>query len=115
MLSDGRLDGATLVGSFKDAGIGAVEPMLGWMLNEPAKWQALRTAVQDAGLGFSCLDVGVNLVGESEADRAKAQDTVAQGVEAARSLGCPLVLLAGSKAAAGLGDAASRRLYGQGQ
>ena len=114
LLTEGRLDAGALIHTLEDQGVGALEPMLGWDTAEPAKWRALRDAAVDAGLAFSCLDIGVNLVGESEADRNQALDTVMRGVELCRDdLHCPLVLLAGSKAATGTTDAESRRVYGE--
>ena len=113
ILGEARISGAELVRTFRAEGVGAIEPMLGWTETTPEPWRQFHAAAVDAGMSFSCLDIGVDLVGNSDADRAKALDTVVRGVEFARSLECPLVLLAGSKAAPDLGEPESRRVYGR--
>ncbi|OGV65730.1 MAG: hypothetical protein A3K19_25905 [Lentisphaerae bacterium RIFOXYB12_FULL_65_16] len=115
LLTEGKLAPADFVRTMKAAGVTAIEPMLSWIDAEPQKWEAFRKTAVDAGMVFSCLDIGVNLVGESEADRNQALDTAVRGVELARGgLGCPIVLLAGSKAASSLTEGESRRKYGRG-
>lgn len=113
-LSDGQLTAAGVIDALSKEGTTAIEPMLSWLDADPAKWEEFRKTTVDKGLSFSCLDIGANLVGQSDADREAALDTVERGVAiACEQLECPVVLVAGSKADPALGDADSRKVYGE--
>ena len=114
-LSDGTVSAAHVVEVFRGQGVGAIEPMMNWIESDPEKWAEFDRATRDAGMVYSCYDVGANLVGENESDRAKALDTVARGVEfASEKLNCPAVLIPGTKAAAGMPESEGRKIYGEG-
>ena len=113
-LSDGTFTAAEVIDALSKEGTTAIEPMLSWLDKDPAKWEEFRQTTVDKGLSFSCLDIGANLVGLSPQDREAALDTVERGVEiACKQLDCPVVLVAGSKADPALGDADSRKVYGE--
>ena len=112
-LTEGSRTADSVLVDFGGAGVTGIEPMLGWIDSEPAKWETFRKATVNAGMTFPCLDIGVDLVGSSASDRASALDTVARGVDYARTiLDCPTVLLAGSRAADGMSEEEGRRIYG---
>lgn len=114
-LSDGTLSATHVIEEFQAQGVKAIEPMMSWVEAEPEKWSEFDRAARDAGMVYSCYDVGVNFVGESEADRVQAQDTVVRGVDFCREkLNCPIVLLPGTKAASGMSDEDGRQIYGEG-
>lgn len=113
LLSDGSLDPGRLIGNLRDAGVAALEPMLLWAEQHTHLWEELRRAAADAGMTYSCCDIGVNLVGEGEEDRRQALDTVARCVEAAAALSCPIVMLAGSRPAPGMSNEEGRRVMAE--
>lgn len=113
-LTDGTLTPEKAVKGFQSVAITAIEPMMSWVEAQPAKWAAFDETVRAAGMTYSCYDIGVNLVGENEADRAKALDTVTRGMEFAKEkLRCPIVLLAGTKPATGMSNEDGRKIYGE--
>ncbi len=113
-LTDKTLSPNKLIQEFHAVGIRAVEPMLAWMETNAELWNELRRAADDQGMAYSCLDIGVNLVGENESDRQKAIDTVVRGVERCRELKCPVALLPGTKPATGMSNEEGRRIYSEG-
>jgi len=113
-LSDGKLSARTLMAEMKAVGVTALEPMLSWVDTAPQKWAELRQAAADAGIRYACFDVGVNFVGESEADRVKALDIVKRGVALCQEIGCPIALLPGSKPAKNMSDDEGRKIYSDG-
>jgi sugar phosphate isomerase/epimerase len=113
-LVNGEWTGAELVDAFKGAGITGLEPMHSRVQGDPAKWAELDAAARAAGMVYTCYDIGVNLIGESQEDRDQAVQTSLEGIEFARdTLGCPFVLLAGTKPSAGMSQAEGRQVYSQ--
>lgn len=113
-LTDGTLTPKKFVDDLGAEGVTAIEPMMSWIDAEPAKWSNFHKTVKDAGKVFSCYDIGVNLIGESDADREAALDKVEKGVAFCKEqLQCALVLLAGTKPATGMSNEDGRVLYGQ--
>jgi len=114
-LTNGELTAKQLVADFAAEGVTAIEPMMSWIVAQPDKWAEFDKAARDAGMVYSCYDVGVNLIGETEADRAAALDTVAEGVEfCVEKLQCPVALLPGTKPSTGMSNEDGRKLYGEG-
>jgi len=114
ILSNVRMPPGEFLRAMWTVGIRAFEPTLDWIDANPAQWRELRSAAAADGMAFSCLDIGVNLVGESGAERQRALDMVERGVEFCREqMQCPLVLLYGSKAAEKINEFKSRQLYSQ--
>lgn len=112
-LADGTCSPRKLAGDLGQVGIAGLEPMLDWMTANARCWGELRRAAKDLAMKFPCLDVIVNLVGKSPADRRAAQDLVARGVDCCVELGCPCALLAGSNAAPGMSNEDGRKLYAE--
>lgn len=112
-LSDKVLEPKNLVQEFRAVGITAIEPMMSWLDADPIRWTELRKAADDLGMKYSCFDVGVNFVGESAADRQKAQDIVARGVQICVDLKCPVALLPGTKPAANMSNEEGRKIYAE--
>ncbi|MEW6355134.1 MAG: sugar phosphate isomerase/epimerase family protein [Planctomycetota bacterium] len=112
-LTDGTLKPKAAVEGFKSAGIRAIEPMMSWVEAEPQKWETFFKTASDAGMVWSCYDIGVNLIGENEVDRTEALVKVDRGVEFCKEkLRCSVVLLAGTKPAANMTEEDGRKLYG---
>ncbi len=112
-LKDGSLSALNLIERLYTVGVRALEPMLSRIDDAPAVWADLRAAAADFGMSYSCVDVGANLIGASDADRAEALDTVARGVEVCGELGCPIALVPGTKPAAGMSNAEGRKIYSE--
>ncbi|MFQ6097004.1 MAG: sugar phosphate isomerase/epimerase family protein, partial [Armatimonadota bacterium] len=64
-------------------------------------------------MAYSCVDIGVNLIGEGDADRRNALDVVKRGMDIAAGLDCPNVLLAGSKPAEGMSNEEGRKVLAE--
>lgn len=109
----GELTPVGLVKDFAQAGITALEPMLSNLDAEP-KWAELLRIAKSSGMVFSCLDVGVNFIGESAADRLAALDAVKRGLDFCAEIECPVALLPGTKPAAGMSNEEGRKLYAEG-
>lgn len=109
----GDLAPGRLVDELAKAGVGALEPMMSNLDAEP-KWAELLRLAQEAGMVFSCLDVGVNFIGESEADRVAAQETVKRGLDLCAEMQCPVALLPGTKPATGMSNEEGRKIYAEG-
>lgn len=113
-LMEGTLTPALLVEGFQAEGIAALEPMMSHRRADLGKWEEFHRAAIEAGMVYSCCDIGVNLVGENEGDRRAALDQVERDVAFCREhLGCSLVLLAGTKPSAGMSNADGRKLYAE--
>lgn len=110
---NGDLTPGGLVEQFSGAGITALEPMLSNLDAEP-KWAELLEAAKQAGMQFSCLDVGVNFIGESAADREAAMETVKRGLNFCAELNCPVALLPGTRPAPGMSNEDGRKIYAEG-
>ena len=110
-LAEGKVSGEVLMSELSRAGIGAVEPMFRFQDDdEPKRWEGLRKAADGVGMAYSCVDIGVNLIGEAEAERRAGLDIVKRGVEIAASLACPTVLVAGSRPAEGMTNEDGRKV-----
>lgn len=114
LMANGSLAPATLVDEIVGAGIGAIEPMLSNLEASPEPWQEFLKLSKQAGLVCSCVDVGANLIGTSDADRQAALDTVRRGMELCAELSCPVALIPGTRPAEGMSNEAGRPLYSQG-
>ncbi len=113
-LSQGVFEARQLVRDLWCAGARAIEPMWSWIVKDPDKWAEFHAASRDAGMAYSCYDVGLNLVGTCEADRAKALDDCKRQVDFARDvLKCPIVMLPGSRPAEGMSNEDGRKIYGE--
>lgn len=113
-LVEGRLTPTALMERFQEAGVAALEPMMSHIRADPRRWEALHRAAVDAGLAYACCDIGVNLIGENEGDRRAALDQVERDVAFCREhLGCPRVLLAGTKPSQGMSNEEGRKLYAE--
>jgi len=112
-LKTGSLSALDLMKRLYASGIRALEPMLDFAEGDPELWDELRAAAADLGMSYSCVDIGANLVGESEADRAEALDIVVRGVEICAQLDCPIALLAGSCPAPGMSNEEGRHIYSE--
>lgn len=110
---NGDLTPGTIVEQLWGAGVSALEPMVSNLDAEP-RWQELLRLAREAGMSFSCLDVGVNFIGEDEADRVKALDTVKRGLDLCAELACPIALLPGTRPAPGMSNEEGRKLYSEG-
>jgi sugar phosphate isomerase/epimerase len=113
-LSDKTLSAKKFVEDMKNVGVTALEPMLSWVDSDPAGWNELRKAAADAGMQYSCFDIGANFVGENAEDRRKAFDNVARGVEWCVQVKCPVALLPGSRPATGMSNEEGRKIYSEG-
>jgi sugar phosphate isomerase/epimerase len=94
-------------------GVSALEPMLSRIDDAPEVFAELRAAAADFDMSYSCLDIGANLIGESEADRAAALDTVSRGVDLCVELDCPVALIPGTRPAPGMSNEEGRAIYSQ--
>lgn len=112
-LVSGDLTPAGLVEDFQAMGIQALEPMLSNLDAEP-KWAELLRIAKSSGMSFSCVDVGVNFIGESLSDRVAALETVKRGLEFCAEIACPIALLPGTKPAEGMSNEDGRKLYAEG-
>lgn len=113
-ISDGRLTGRHLAEQLQACGASGVEPMLSCLDAAPDQWQPFMDAVKDLGLQHTCLDIGANLVGENEADRKQAMETVKRGLDLCAELSCPIALIPGSKPATGMANEEGRKIYAEG-
>jgi sugar phosphate isomerase/epimerase len=110
---NGEMTPGGLVEAFAGAGISALEPMLSNLDAEP-KWAELLRLAKEAGMQFSCLDVGVNFIGESDADRVTAMETVKRGLDFCAEIACPVALLPGTRPAPGMSNEDGRKIYAEG-
>lgn len=109
----GDLTPGGVVADFQKAGITALEPMLSNLDAEP-KWAELMRIAKSSGMVFSCLDVGVNFIGEGASDRVAAIETVKRGLDFCAEIECPIALLPGTKPATGMSNEEGRKLYAEG-
>lgn len=114
LITDGSLQPEALCDAIVGAGIGAIEPMLSNLDLTPDPWQRLLDLCQEAGLKVSCLDIGANLVGNSEEDRQAALANVERGLDLCVQMNCPVALIPGSKPAEGMSNEEGRKIYSQG-
>jgi len=112
-LSDGTLLPEKLLQELSAAGVRGLEVVSYWVENHRAEWQRLSNAAKEMGMEWACCDISANLVGENEADRQKALETVARGVEFCASIGCPTALVYGSKPAVGMSNEDGRKIYAE--
>ena len=113
-LSQGQIAPAALISELKNAGATGIEPMWSWISKDPQNWQLLHQAAKDAGMACACYDVGVNLVGESPADRDQAVATCLEQVAFARDvLNCSRMMIHGSRPAKDMSNEEGRQLYGK--
>jgi len=113
-LVKGEWTATELVASFQEAGITGLEPMQSNLWASPEKWQEFDVAARAAGMVYTCYDIGVNLVGTNAAEREQAFEVAMNGVAYARdTLGCPTVLLAGTRPAPGMSEAEGRVVYAE--
>ena len=111
-LGDGTLAPPDLIVAFAAEGVAAYEPSIRWAKGQPKVWESFHKSATAAGMVCSCCDIIVNLIGESEADRARALDTVAREVAFCKDeLGCPVALVAGTGPASGMSNEDGRKLY----
>lgn len=108
---DGDLMVSKSLQTMRGHGVTGIEPNLPLVNETPQVWADLRSAADDLGMAYSCFDLGANLVGESDADRQAALDTVAGGVEICREVGCEIALVHGSRPAGGMSDEEARTIY----
>ena len=114
LLSEGALEPTAFVRDLRAAGVTAIEPMASWIRSDPVNWGRFDAAARSAGMVYSCYDIGVNLIGESVADRQAALELVAREVAFCRDeLQCFVALLPGTRPAAGMSNEEGRRLYGE--
>ncbi|NOZ22083.1 MAG: sugar phosphate isomerase/epimerase [Planctomycetes bacterium] len=113
-LTEGPLTPERVVKGFQSVGIQAIEPMMSWVEAEPEKWETFFKTANDAGMVWSCYDIGVNLIGESEVDRTEALVKVDRGIAFCKEkLNSSLVLLAGTKPAPNMSNEDGRKIYGE--
>ena len=110
-LTEGTYSALDLIERLYAVGVRALEPMLVRMDASHEIADQLRAAAADFGMSYSCLDIGANLIGESEADRSKALDTVARGVDLCLELDCPIALIPGTTPAPGMSNEEGRGIY----
>ena len=110
-LKEGTHSATELVEKLYSVGARALEPMLRNIDDAPEIWEELRAAAADFGMSYSCLDIGANLIGESEDDRSAALDTVARGVDLCADLDCPIALIPGTRPAPGMSNEEGRKVY----
>lgn len=112
-LTEGTYSSLDLIEKLYAVGVRALEPMLSRIDDSHEVADQIRAAAADFGMSYSCLDIGANLIGESEADRAAALDTVARGVDLCLELDCPVALLPGTGPAPGMSNEEGRAIYSQ--
>ncbi|MCK4323071.1 MAG: sugar phosphate isomerase/epimerase [Armatimonadetes bacterium] len=112
-LKTGSLSALDLTQELYGCGVRALEPMLDFAEDNPELWEELRAAAADLGMSYSCLDIGANLVGEGESDRAEALEMVVRGVEICAQLECPIALIPGSCPAPGMSNEEGRHIYSE--
>jgi sugar phosphate isomerase/epimerase len=100
-----------LVEAFTAAGITALEPMLSNLDAEP-RWAEFLRLATEAGIVFSCLDVGVDFIGGREG--GAALETVKRGLDFCAQIDCPIALLPGTRPAEGMSNEDGRKLYAEG-
>ncbi|NOY81847.1 MAG: sugar phosphate isomerase/epimerase [Kiritimatiellaeota bacterium] len=112
-LADGRYRPEQVVETFLREGVTGIESMQRGVERAPDSWRRFLAMAREAGLGFPCHDINVNLIGSgSSADRDAAIDTVRRGVAFCRNvLRAPTALLAGTAPVPDLDLAESRRRY----
>jgi sugar phosphate isomerase/epimerase len=114
LLGSGSLDPVAFLRDLRAEGVSAIEPMAGWIRSDAANWARFDAAARDAGMLYSCYDVGVNLVGENAAERQAALDLVAREVAFCRDeLQCPVALLPGTRPAPGMSNEDGRKVYSE--
>jgi sugar phosphate isomerase/epimerase len=113
-ITDGSLEPEALCAAIVGAGIGAIEPMQSNLAATPEPWQKFLDQCRQAGLIVSCLDIGADLVGDSEQDRAAALETVEHGLDQCVEMKCPLALIAGTRPAEGMSNEDGRLIYARG-
>jgi sugar phosphate isomerase/epimerase len=114
LITDGSLTPEALADAIVGAGIGAIEPMLSNLDATPGPWDKLLDLCKRAGLKVSCLDIGANLIGNSDEDRAAALDTVRRGLDLCAEMNCPVALIPGTKPSEGMSNEEGRGHYSSG-
>ncbi|MEN6302856.1 MAG: sugar phosphate isomerase/epimerase family protein [Armatimonadia bacterium] len=114
LISNGSLAPATLVEEMTQAGITAIEPMLSNLDAAPEPWQEVLRLAKAAGMTWSCLDIGANLIGNSEEDRKAALETVKRGLALCAEWDCPVALIPGTRPSEGMSNEEGRKLYSAG-
>jgi len=110
---NGSMAPGALLEGFQSAGIEALEPMVGGQDEDP-RWAEFMRLSKEAGMAFSCLDVGVNFIGNSEADRVAALEIVKRGLDMCAELDCPVALLPGTCPPPGMSNEEGRKIYADG-
>ena len=114
LITDGSLSPEALCDAIVGAGIGSIEPMLSNLDLTPGPWQKLLDLCRAAGLKVSCLDIGADLVGNSEEARKQTLETVERGLDLCVAMECPMALIAGSRPAEGMSNEEGRLIYSKG-
>ncbi|MFP3904230.1 MAG: sugar phosphate isomerase/epimerase family protein [Armatimonadota bacterium] len=112
-MKDGDIDVAPSLRQMKDAGVTGIEANLPYADQTPALWRELLHAASDLGLAHACFDIGVNLIGESAADRQEAVDTVVRSVDICRDIGCQTALVHGTRPSQGMTNDEGRKIYSE--
>lgn len=112
-LNDGSMKARVLAQKLLAAGVTGLEPMPPLGGSQPNWWNELYLAAKDLDMACSCVDVYADLVGEEKAQRRKALDLVAWGVEWCVKHKSPLALLAGSKPADGMTNEDGRKILAE--
>ena len=110
IITDGSLQPEALRDAIVGAGIGAIEPMLSNLDATPEPWQKLLDLCQEAGLQVSCLDIGADLVGNTDAALANVE----RGLDACAAMNCPVALIPGSRPTEGMSNEEGRAIHSQG-
>ncbi|MBR4673404.1 MAG: sugar phosphate isomerase/epimerase [Victivallales bacterium] len=111
---NGKYEPRQLVHDLAIAGATALEPMESKNIAFPDDWKVIYETAKDEGMSFSCYDLGLNLVGTSDQDRAEALEHAKRGFEFSREvLDCSLVMIPGSKPAEGMSNEEGRKIYGE--
>ncbi len=112
-MAKGDLLPVDLVENLHKAGVRALEPMILWGESNPQRWEELRGSAADLGVGWSCLDIGVDFTSGGESERRAGLDVVARGVELCRELECPTALVVGSRPVEGLPNSEARKILSE--
>ena len=110
-LKEGKYTATEMLEKFYSVGIRGLEPMLSGIDALPEVWEETHKAAASLGMGFTCFDLGANLVGTCDEDREAALETVVRGVELCKKFDCPVALLPGSGPAKGMSNDEGRHIY----
>jgi len=113
-LVEGRLTVQEIVSALKAEDVEAFEPMMSCIRASEKLWEEVHKAMWEEGMVCSCYDIGVNLIGETEADRETALDIVEREVRYCKEkLDCPIAMIHGTKPASGMSNEEGRKLYAE--